>query len=71
MSQTRIQLDGAQDGAPTSVSNRLALNIDEAAAALGVTRRVVEGMLDRGELRAKLVGRRLLIGVDQLRKFFA
>lgn len=50
--------------------SRIALNIDEAATALGVTRRVIEGMLDRGELRAKLVGRRLLIGVEQLRKYF-
>jgi excisionase family DNA binding protein len=49
---------------------RIALNIDEAASALGVTRRTIEGMIDRGELRAKLVGRRLLIGVDQLRKYF-
>jgi excisionase family DNA binding protein len=50
--------------------SRIALNIDEAAKSLGVTRRVIEGMIDRGELRAKLVGRRLLIGVDQLRKYF-
>lgn len=69
MSQTRIQLDGAQDGAPTGVS-RIALTIDEAAQSLGVTRRVIEGMIDRGEIRARLVGRKLCIGVEQLRKFF-
>lgn len=60
-----------QDRTTSSISNRIALTIDETAEAIGTTRRAVEGMIDRGEIKAKLVGRRLLIGVEQLRKFFA
>lgn len=60
-----------QDRTLVSISNRIALTIDEAAQAIGTTRRSVEGMIDRGEIKAKLVGRRLLIGTEQLRKFFA
>jgi excisionase family DNA binding protein len=60
-----------QDRTSESISNRIALTIDEAAKAIGTTRRAVEGMIDRGEIKAKLCGRRLLIGVEQLRKFFA
>jgi excisionase family DNA binding protein len=60
-----------QDRTAVGISNRIALTIDEAAQAIGTTRRSVEGMINRGEIKAKLVGRRLLIGTEQLRKFFA
>ncbi len=60
-----------QDRTPLQSVSRIALTVDEAAAALGVTRRAVEGMINRREIKARLVGRRLLIGVEQLRKFFS
>jgi excisionase family DNA binding protein len=70
MMEAKPATDTLQDGT-LSLSNRIALTINETAKALGVTRRAVEGMIDRGEIKPKPVGRRLLIGVEQLRKFFA
>jgi excisionase family DNA binding protein len=49
---------------------RIALDRSEAAAALGVTVRTIEGMIDRGEIRAKQVGKKSLIPVTQLEKLF-
>lgn len=54
----------------TSRPARIAYSIDEAADALGVTRRTVEGMIDRGELKSRLVGRKILISVEQLQRLF-
>lgn len=71
MSTEPVSSVDVQDRTPPSISNRIALTIDETAQAIGTTRRAVEGMINRGEIKAKLVGRRLLIGVEQLRKFFA
>jgi excisionase family DNA binding protein len=48
---------------------RLAYSVDETAAALGRTRRVVEGLIDSGELRAKMVGRQLAIPRTELERF--
>lgn len=71
MEQTAsANLAALHDGTQPAIS-RIALTIDEAAEALGVTRRAVEGMINRREIKARLVGKRLLIGVEQLRKFFA
>lgn len=64
-----IALDGAQDRAQPGVS-RIALTIDEAAAALGVSRRTIEGMITRGQIKPRLVGRYQLIGVDALKRLF-
>lgn len=50
---------------------RMAYSVDEVAAALGRTRRVVEGLLDSGELRAKMVGRQLAIPRAELERFLA
>jgi excisionase family DNA binding protein len=47
---------------------RLALTIDEAAESLGVSRRTIEGLINRGELEAKLIGRHLRISVERLRR---
>lgn len=44
----------AQDRAQPSVS-RIALTIDEAAQALGVSRRTIEGMITRGQIKPRLV----------------
>jgi excisionase family DNA binding protein len=46
---------------------RLALTVPEAAAAVGVSPRLVWGALSAGELRGVRVGRRRLILVEQLR----
>lgn len=59
----------AQGRAQPGVS-RIALTIDEAAKALGVSRRTIEGMITRGQIRPRLVGRRQLISVDALKRLF-
>lgn len=64
-----ISLDDAQGRAQPGVS-RIALRIDEAAAALGVSRRTIEGLITSGKLRPRLIGRYQLISVDALRKLF-
>jgi excisionase family DNA binding protein len=46
--------------------SRVAYTISEAAIALGVSRRVVEGCINRGELKARLVGKQLLIAAKSL-----
>ena len=50
---------------------RLAYSIDETAAALGRSRRVVEGLIDSGQLRARRVGRELAISRAELERFLA
>lgn len=41
--------------------NRLTLTVAEAAALLGISRRLVYDAINRGELRAISIGRRLVI----------
>jgi excisionase family DNA binding protein len=48
---------------------RISYTVDEAAAATGLTRRKIEGAINRGELKAKTVGKTLLISDSALRKF--
>lgn len=59
----------AQDSAGPGVS-RIALTIDEAASALGVTRRTIEHEINKGTIRPRLFGRHHLISVDALKKLF-
>jgi excisionase family DNA binding protein len=40
----------------------------QAAAALNVSQRTIHAMIARGELRAKRIGRRVLIPVAELRR---
>jgi excisionase family DNA binding protein len=47
---------------------RLAYSIDEAAQAIGVSKRTIEELLSTGQLRSKVIGRRRLIPVSALRK---
>ena len=60
----------SHDGSGIQLSNRIALTIEEAAKALGVSRRTVEGMIDRREIKTRLVGRYQLISVDSLKRLF-
>lgn len=46
---------------PAPAAPRVAASFDEIAAALGVTRKTVEGMVTRGELSALPVGRRRVV----------
>lgn len=46
--------------------DRLSFTIDEAAAVTGLTRRQIEGALDRCELRGKIVGRTMIISRSRL-----
>ncbi len=55
----------------TSQPQRIAYTIDEAATSLGVTRRTVEGLIDRGELKSRLVGKHRLVSLESLRKLLA
>jgi excisionase family DNA binding protein len=48
---------------------RLALSIDETAAAVGLSVRYVYRLIASGELRAIRTGRRVLIPVDELERF--
>lgn len=41
--------------------NRMCLSISEVAYALGLSSRMVERLIQRGELRAKAVGRRRIV----------
>lgn len=59
----------AQGRAQPSVS-RIALTIDEAAQALGVSRRTIEGMITKGQIKPRLVGRYQLISVAALERLF-
>lgn len=69
MSQPAKGPSADQDRSQTGVS-RIAYTIDEAAHALGVSRRIIEGMINRRELKPRQVGRRLLIGADALKRLF-
>lgn len=65
-------LRSAISAAVESIANRperIAYTIDDAALATGLTRRKIEGAIDRGELRCKLVGRTILISAENLRKW--
>ena len=50
--------------------SRIALRIDEAAEALGVTRRTIEGMISKGQIKTRLIGRYQLISLDALKRLF-
>lgn len=49
---------------------RIALSVDEAADALGLTRREIQGAINRGEIRAKKMGNNLRIAVSELQRLF-
>ncbi len=51
-------------------AERLALSVDEAAAALGVDRRTVYAAVHSGELPGRRLGRRIVIGRDVLAAWF-
>jgi excisionase family DNA binding protein len=59
----------AQGRAQPGVS-RIALTIDEAAEALGVSRRTIEHEIMKGNIRPRAFGRYQLISVDALKKLF-
>lgn len=49
--------------------DRLAYTIDDAADALGISRRAVEGLILRGDIRSRKAGRVVLIARDELLRF--
>ncbi len=59
-----------QDRTPPQSVSRIALTIDEAALALGVSRRTIEHEINKGTIKTRLVGRYQLISVDALKKLF-
>lgn len=61
--QTRARL------ATTSVTERAAFSLGECAAKLGVSKRSVQNLIDRGELRARSVGTRILVPATALAAF--
>lgn len=70
MNQAPAPSSGAvQDRTAPSIS-RIALTIDEAAQALGVSRRTIEGQIAKGVIKPRLVGRYQLISVNQLERLF-
>ena len=54
----------------SKINSRIALTIPEAGQALGVTDNVIKGMIDRGELRCRRVGKQRLVSVESLRQLF-
>lgn len=50
--------------------SRIALNIGEAADALGVSRKTITAEIMKGTIKVRKFGRYKLIGVDQLKKLF-
>lgn len=46
-------------------------DVDDAARALGISRRTVYELMKRGELRTVLIGRRRLVPAEALREFAA
>jgi excisionase family DNA binding protein len=50
---------------------KLALSIVEAGAALGVSRPTIYVMIQRGQLRTVLIGRRRLIPVSELERILS
>lgn len=63
---TRMQ---ASTSPVTPESDRLAFSIDEVAARLGVTKRHVFRLIERGELRRVKTGRRVLVLAEDLTSF--
>jgi len=53
-------------GAPVVIS----LTVPEAARAVGMSRRYLDYAIERGDLIAKKAGRKVLVGVDDLRDWF-
>jgi len=47
---------------------RMAYSIEEAASVIGTTERVIEGCIDRGELRCRFVGRQRFIAVSEINR---
>ncbi len=60
----------AQDRAGQGVSSRIALTIDEAAQALGVSRRTIEREILKGNIRPRKVEKYQLISVRCAQKLF-
>lgn len=48
---------------------RLAFDVDETAKALGTTRRTVEGLIARGDLRSRRIGRALYVSRVEIDRF--
>lgn len=48
---------------------RIALSVEESAAAVGLSPRFVWTLIERGELRTVRAGRRVLIPVEELTRF--
>jgi len=48
----------------------ISLTVPEAAKAVGMSRRYLDYAIDRGDLVARKAGRKVLIGVDDLREWF-
>lgn len=48
---------------------RVAYTIDDVADATGLTRAKVEGAINRGELKSKLIGNTRVISAEALRKW--
>ena len=53
------------------VGEKLLLNVDEAAAVLGVSRATLYRAVRRGELRLTKLGRRTLLARTELERFVA
>jgi hypothetical protein len=48
--------------------DRLSFTIEEAAAVSGLSRRALQGAIVRGELKGKVIGRRMIIARSNLLK---
>ncbi len=60
----RQLLVGSQDAPP-----KLTFSVDEAAAAIGISSRLMRTLIARGELRAVRIGRRVLVSSATLEEF--
>ncbi len=52
-----------------STDSRLAYTLDETADALGLSKRVVEGLITRGELRSRMAGQTRIVSRAEILRF--
>jgi excisionase family DNA binding protein len=51
------------------MTEKMAMPLNEAAAAIGVSHWTLRKAIDAGKLKAMRVGRKILVSPDELRKF--
>ena len=52
------------------MSHTISLPIEDAAAAVGLSRRYLDGAIKAGDLLARKAGNKTLVGIDDLRAWF-